>query len=95
MGRHTLKFGAEYRYYQMNNRNGGGFVGQFGFSGGETGYDVADYLLGAPVFVFAVEPAGARWPQQIRRDFRAGFLPAQIQPDRKLRFTVGIQHTVV
>ena len=47
-GRHTLKFGGEYRYYQMNNRNGGGFVGQFGFSGGETGYDVADYLLGAP-----------------------------------------------
>ena len=48
LGRHTIKFGGEYRYYQMNNRNGGGFVGQFGFSGGETGYDVADYLLGAP-----------------------------------------------
>ena len=47
-GRHTLKFGGEYRYYQMNNRNGGGFVGQFNFSGEETGYDVADYLLGAP-----------------------------------------------
>lgn len=47
-GRHTFKFGAEYRYYQMNNRNGGGFLGQFSFTGGETGYDVADYLLGAP-----------------------------------------------
>jgi len=47
-GRHTLKFGAEYRYYQMNNRNGGGFLGQFNFTGNETGYDVADYLLGAP-----------------------------------------------
>jgi len=47
-GRHTLKFGGEYRYYQMNNRNGGGFVGNFSFTGGETGYDVADYLLGAP-----------------------------------------------
>ncbi|PYT29027.1 MAG: hypothetical protein DMG57_12970 [Acidobacteria bacterium] len=32
----------------MNNRNGGGFVGGFNFNGGETGYDVADYLLGAP-----------------------------------------------
>jgi hypothetical protein len=32
----------------MNNRNGGGFLGQFNFTGGETGYDVADYLLGAP-----------------------------------------------
>ena len=47
-GRHTIKLGADFRYYQMNNRNGGGFVGGFGFSGGETGYDVADYLLGAP-----------------------------------------------
>ena len=47
-GRHTIKIGAEARYYQMNNRNGGGFLGQFGFTGGETGYDVADYLLGAP-----------------------------------------------
>ena len=47
-GRHTLKFGGEYRYYQMNNRNGGEFLGQFGFSGVETGSDIADYLLGAP-----------------------------------------------
>jgi len=47
-GRHTVKFGGEYRYYQMNNRNGGGFVGNFNFSGEETGSDVADYLLGAP-----------------------------------------------
>jgi len=47
-GKHALRFGGEYRYYQMNNRNGGGFVGQFNFTGGETGYDVADYLLGAP-----------------------------------------------
>lgn len=47
-GRHTLKFGGEARYYQMNNRNGAGFVGLFDFTGDETGYDVADYLLGAP-----------------------------------------------
>src|SRR5437879_5592705 len=47
-GRHTIKLGGEYRYYQMNNRNGGGFVGGFSFEGNETGYDVADYLLGAP-----------------------------------------------
>ena len=48
IGRHTLKFGGEYRYYQMNNRNGGEFLGGFTFTGDETGYDVADYLLGAP-----------------------------------------------
>ncbi|PYV41497.1 MAG: hypothetical protein DMG09_04585 [Acidobacteria bacterium] len=47
-GRHTLKAGADLRYYQLNRRDGGGLVGQFNFDGTETGYDVADYLLGAP-----------------------------------------------
>lgn len=48
IGRHSLKFGAEFRYYQMNQRNGGAGFGGFNFNGVETGYDVADYLLGAP-----------------------------------------------
>jgi hypothetical protein len=48
IGRHTIKFGGEARYYQMNNRNGGDFLGSFSFTGGETGSDIADYLLGAP-----------------------------------------------
>ena len=33
LGRHTIKFGGEARYYQMNNRNGGDFLGQFSFTG--------------------------------------------------------------
>ncbi|SPE30762.1 conserved exported hypothetical protein [Acidobacteriia bacterium SbA2] len=48
IGRHTLKFGADYRYYQMNQRNAGAPVGQFSFDGSETGSDVADFLLGSP-----------------------------------------------
>jgi hypothetical protein len=47
-GRHTLKFGVDFRYYQMNQRNAGDPVGAFGFNGNETGSDIADYLLGAP-----------------------------------------------
>ncbi|MCW5978580.1 MAG: TonB-dependent receptor [Bryobacteraceae bacterium] len=47
-GRHTLRFGMDVRYYQLNRRDGGGLLGQFSFRGTETGYDVADYLLGAP-----------------------------------------------
>jgi len=47
-GRHTIKFGVDFRYYQMNQRNAGAPVGQFGFDGSETGSDIADYLLGAP-----------------------------------------------
>jgi hypothetical protein len=47
-GKHTLKFGADVRYIQVNERNTYTSNGWFQFSGGETGNDFADYLLGAP-----------------------------------------------
>ena len=47
-GRHTMKFGGEYRYYQVNERNVCAPNGSFSFDGSETGNDIADYLLGAP-----------------------------------------------
>jgi len=43
-----MKFGGEYRYYQVNERNVCGPNGSFSFDGSETGNDIADYLLGAP-----------------------------------------------
>jgi hypothetical protein len=51
-GRHTLKFGGEFRYLQINARNTCSHNGAFSFgagSGGETGNDFSDFLLGAPV----------------------------------------------
>jgi hypothetical protein len=53
VGRHTMKFGAEYRYLQINERNVCAPNGNFSFSGTETGNDFADFLLGA------VDPGGA------------------------------------
>ena len=47
-GRHTLKFGGDFRYYQVNERNICAPNGSFTFDGSETGNDFADYLLGAP-----------------------------------------------
>ncbi len=48
-GRHTLKFGGDFRYLQVNDRNLSSAVnGVFGFNGSETGNDFADFLLGAP-----------------------------------------------
>jgi hypothetical protein len=41
-GRHTLKVGGDYRYYQMNNRNGGGFV------------DSSDSLVGRLVMMWPI-----------------------------------------
>jgi hypothetical protein len=49
-GKHTLKFGGDVRYIQVNERNTYTPNGWFTFSGGETGNDFADYLLGAPDF---------------------------------------------
>lgn len=56
---HTLKFGAEYHWDQVdishpNNASNGGF----GFSGNETGYDFADMLIGAPSYFYQGTPAG-------------------------------------
>ena len=48
-GTHTLQFGANLHYNQINERNYDCYNGCFGFNGSETGYDFADFLLGAPV----------------------------------------------
>jgi carboxypeptidase family protein len=47
-GKHTLKFGGEYRYLQVNERNYAAPNGNFIFNGDATGNDIADFLLGAP-----------------------------------------------
>jgi hypothetical protein len=48
-GRHSLKFGGEFRYLQVNDRNLSSAVnGVYSFNGSETGSDFADFLLGAP-----------------------------------------------
>ncbi len=47
-GAHTLKFGGEFRYLQINERNIATPNGSFVFDGSVTGVDFADYLLGAP-----------------------------------------------
>jgi len=47
LGKHTLKFGGEFRYLQVNERNYANPNGGFTFDGTVTGVDFADYLLGA------------------------------------------------
>ncbi|HXJ96676.1 MAG TPA: TonB-dependent receptor [Terriglobia bacterium] len=48
IGNHTVKFGGEYRYFQINERNSASVNASFSFNGGETANDFADYLIGAP-----------------------------------------------
>src|SRR5215469_10449432 len=48
MGRHSIKFGGQFHYDQIDERNLAGENGQYSFTGNETGIDFADFLLGAP-----------------------------------------------
>jgi len=52
IGTHTLGFGAQFHYDQINYRNFFGENGSFTFDGSETGNDFADFLLGAPAAGF-------------------------------------------
>jgi hypothetical protein len=48
-GTHTLQFGTNLHYNQINERNLNCYNGCFTFDGSETGSDFADFLVGAPV----------------------------------------------
>jgi hypothetical protein len=48
IGTHSLRFGGQFHYDQINERNLTEENGQYVFTGGETGIDFADFLLGAP-----------------------------------------------
>ena len=47
VGRHSIKVGAEYRHYAMDNYQPNGVVGSFSFNGSQTGNAFADFLFGA------------------------------------------------
>jgi outer membrane receptor protein involved in Fe transport len=46
VGTHTLKFGSEVHFDQVNETPNDTFNGSFQFNGSETGSDYADYLIG-------------------------------------------------
>ena len=48
LGRHSIKFGGQFHYDQINERNFAAENGQYSFTGNETGIDFADFLIGAP-----------------------------------------------
>jgi hypothetical protein len=48
IGTHTLQFGTNLHYNQINERNYDCYDGCFSFNGSETGFDFGDFLIGAP-----------------------------------------------
>src|ERR1700722_5130140 len=56
IGTHSIKFGGQFHYDQINDRNFFGENGDFTFDGSESGSDVVDFFLGAPAqFIQASE----------------------------------------
>lgn len=51
IGRHTIRFGGQFHYDQINERNFYGENGSYTFGGGESGSDFVDFLLGAPDYL--------------------------------------------
>ena len=48
VGTHSIRFGGQFHYDQINERNFFGQNGQYTFNGNETGVDFVDFLIGAP-----------------------------------------------
>ncbi len=48
VGTHSIQFGGQFHYDQINERNLAAENGQYSFTGNETGIDFADFLIGAP-----------------------------------------------
>lgn len=46
LGRHSIKTGAEFRHYSIDNYQPNGVVGSFNFKGSQTGNGFADFLFG-------------------------------------------------
>jgi len=46
LGRHGIKTGTEFRHYSIDNYQPNGVVGQFAFTGSQTGNGFADFLFG-------------------------------------------------
>jgi hypothetical protein len=50
IGTHSIKFGGQFHYDQINDRNLFGENGAYTFDGSGTGSDFVDFLIGAPAF---------------------------------------------
>lgn len=88
-GRHTLIFGADIRYAQDNATTDNTPYGQINFSGSETGYDGADFILGVPSNI--ITPEGV--PLTLARQWRdAAYFQDNWKATSKLTLNLGLRY---
>jgi Carboxypeptidase regulatory-like domain len=97
-GRHSFKFGAEYRPGQFNIRILTGTSGQFNFNSGPTsiptdtnsGFGFASFYLGAATNAFIALPEKLGW----RSKYMAGFITDDWKVNSKLTANLGFRYEI-
>ncbi len=95
VGRHTMKFGGEFHYDQVNVNPIAQFNGNFLFTGSETGADFADFLLGIPSQYNQSQLNPFYGRNKYIGALRAGQLAPKIQPHSQLRLALGPHRALV
>ncbi|MGA3164978.1 MAG: TonB-dependent receptor [Terriglobia bacterium] len=89
-GKHTFKFGADIRRYQVNSvQFPGDQTGSFGFDDTITGFDYASFLLGIPTSTGISTPTPAAYPRSSRYGFYA---QDDVRISRKLTLNYGLRY---
>jgi len=93
-GRHTWKFGGEFRYLQVNERNYANPNGGFTFDGTVTGNDVADFLLGATSTTNAPYTQAALQLLDSRTRYGGAFVQDSWKAKPNLTLNIGLRWEV-
>ena len=97
-GKHTFKFGGEFRYLQVNERNLASQDGAFVFDGTVTGVDFADYLLGAQREPGGLHPGcgtTAGFAHALWRRLMCRTHGRQLQSDAEFGSSLGSEYALV
>jgi hypothetical protein len=87
-GRHTLKWGGEYRPQQYNNFSYPTF-GTYNFTNAHTGFGYSDFLLGLPN---TTSRTYVRPPRYARFWFLSGFLQDDFKVSSRLTLSLGLRY---
>jgi hypothetical protein len=87
-GRHTLKFGGEYRRGRDGNWGGYNTNGAFSFSGELTGNALGDYLLGLPASYSQRSPTG----YEVTNYALVGYAQDDFKVTRRLTLNLGFRY---